>query len=131
MKVLRERYELSCSRISEIAAAQEVAEEYKDYFKKVAEVKSLRAGNCNLKESFCFIRNGQLTLKNAHIAVYDKAGAFSTKESKRDRRLLISLIQSFSILPWLMTAFASVFVAMGAYEVSIALQRPRHKLILP
>ena len=43
----------------------------------------------------------------------------------------ISLIQSFSILPWLMTAFASVFVAMGAYEVSIALQRPRHKLILP
>ena len=54
-----------------------------------SEVKSLRAGNCNLKESFCFIRNGQLTLKNAHIAVYDKAGAFSTKESKRDRRLLM------------------------------------------
>lgn len=54
-----------------------------------AEVKSLRAGNCNLKDSFCFIRDGQLTLKNAHIAVYDKAGAFSTKESKRDRRLLM------------------------------------------
>ena len=35
------------------------------------------------------MRNGQLTLKNAHIAVYDKAGAFSTKESKRDRRLLM------------------------------------------
>lgn len=54
-----------------------------------SEVKSLRAGNCNLKESFCFIRNGELTLKNAHIAVYDKAGAFSTKESKRDRKLLM------------------------------------------
>lgn len=54
-----------------------------------AEVKSLRAGNCNLKDSFCFIRDGQLTLKNAHIAVYDKAGAFSTKDSKRDRRLLM------------------------------------------
>ena len=54
-----------------------------------AEVKSLRAGNCNLKDSFCFIRDGQLTLKNAHIAVYDKAGAFSTKESKRDRKLLM------------------------------------------
>ena len=54
-----------------------------------AEVKSLRAGNCNLKDSFCFIRDGQLTLKNAHIAVYDKAGAFSTKESKRDRTLLM------------------------------------------
>lgn len=54
-----------------------------------AEVKSLRAGNCNLKDSFCFIRDGQLTLKNAHIAVYDKAGAFSTKDSKRDRKLLM------------------------------------------
>lgn len=54
-----------------------------------AEVKSLRAGNCNLKESFCFIRNGEITLKNAHIAVYDKAGSFSTHESKRDRKLLM------------------------------------------
>ena len=54
-----------------------------------AEVKSLRAGNCNLKDSFCFIRDGQLTLKKAHIAVYDKAGAFSTKDSKRDRKLLM------------------------------------------
>ena len=54
-----------------------------------AEVKSLRAGNCNLKDSFCFIRDGQLTLKNAHIGGYDKAGAFSTKESKRDRKLLM------------------------------------------
>lgn len=53
------------------------------------EVKSLRAGNCNLKESFCLIRGGQLTLKNAHIAVYDKSGAFSTKDSKRDRKLLM------------------------------------------
>ena len=54
-----------------------------------AEVKSLRAGNCNLKDSFCFIRNGQLTLENAHIAVYDESGAFSTKDSKRDRKLLM------------------------------------------
>lgn len=54
-----------------------------------AEVKSLRLGNCNLKDSFCFIREGQVTLKNMHIAVYDKAGAFNSKESKRDRRLLL------------------------------------------
>ncbi len=54
-----------------------------------AEVKSLRAGNCNLKDSFCFLRNGELTLKNMHIPVYDKAGAFSTKDSKRDRKLLM------------------------------------------
>ncbi len=54
-----------------------------------AEVKSLRAGNCNLKDSFCFLHGGELTLKNMHIPVYDKAGAFSSKDSKRDRKLLM------------------------------------------
>ena len=54
-----------------------------------SEVKSLRAGNCNLKDSFCFLRGGELTIKNLHIPVYDKADAFSTKDSKRDRRLLM------------------------------------------
>ncbi|MDE7214450.1 MAG: SsrA-binding protein [Clostridia bacterium] len=54
-----------------------------------AEVKQLRAGNCNLKDSFCLLRNGEIMLKNLHIPVYDKAGAFSSKDSKRDRKLLM------------------------------------------
>ena len=54
-----------------------------------AEVKALRMGNCNLKDSFCFIRNGEVQLKNMHIPVYDKAGAFNSKEAKRDRKLLL------------------------------------------
>ncbi len=36
MEVIRERYELSCGRIREIAAAQEVAGDYRDYFQRVA-----------------------------------------------------------------------------------------------
>ena len=35
------------------------------------------------------MRNGEITLKNLHIPVYDKAGAFSSKDSKRDRKLLM------------------------------------------
>ena len=54
-----------------------------------AEVKSLRAGNCNLKDSFCLLRGGELMLKNLHITLYDKAGAYSSKDSKRDRKLLM------------------------------------------
>lgn len=53
------------------------------------EVKSLRLGNVNLKDSFCIMQNGELVIKNMHIALYDKAGAFSTKDSKRDRKLLL------------------------------------------
>ncbi len=54
-----------------------------------AEVKSLRRGNCSLKDSFCYLSGGELFLKNAHIAVYDKAGAFNSKDAKRDRKLLL------------------------------------------
>ena len=54
-----------------------------------SEVKSLRLGNVNLKDSFCFIQDGEIFLKNLHIAVYDKAGAFNTKDSRRDRKLLL------------------------------------------
>ena len=53
------------------------------------EVKSLRLGNVNLNDSFCLVKNGQVTLENAHIAIYDKSGAFSTKDSRRSRRLLL------------------------------------------
>lgn len=54
-----------------------------------SEVKSLRLGNANLKDSFCIMQNGELVIKNMHIALYDKAGTFNTKDSKRDRKLLL------------------------------------------
>jgi SsrA-binding protein len=53
------------------------------------EIKSLRLGNVNMNDSFCFLRDGEVSVKNMHIALYDKAGAFSTKDSKRDRKLLL------------------------------------------
>ena len=54
-----------------------------------SEVKSLRLGNVNLKDSFCLVQSGVLFIKNMHIALYDKAGAFNTKDSRRDRKLLL------------------------------------------
>ena len=53
------------------------------------EVKSLRQGNVNLKDSFCVVTNGEMFIKNMHIAVYEKAGAFNVKDSRRDRKLLL------------------------------------------
>ena len=54
-----------------------------------SEVKSIRKNNCNLNDSFCFVRSGEILLKNMHIAVYDKSGAFNTRDSRRDRKLLL------------------------------------------
>ena len=53
------------------------------------EVKSLRLGNVNMNDSFCFLREGEVCVKNMHIALYDKSDAFSTKETRRDRKILL------------------------------------------
>ena len=53
------------------------------------EIKSLRLGNVNMNYSICFLREGEVSVKNMHIALYDKSDAFSTKDSRRDRKLLL------------------------------------------
>ena len=53
------------------------------------EIKSLRLGNVNMNDSFCFLRGNTVSVKNMHIALYDKADAFSNKDTKRDRKLLL------------------------------------------
>ncbi|MGN1235769.1 MAG: SsrA-binding protein, partial [Christensenellaceae bacterium] len=63
-----------------------------------SEVKSIRAGNVNLRDSFCLIDGYSVYLKNAHVAVYDKAGAFSCRDSKRDRKLLLHKKEILKIL---------------------------------
>ena len=63
-----------------------------------SEVKSIREGRASLSESFCEIRGGEIFLKNMHIAVYDKSGAFSTRDSRRDRKLLLNRIEISKIV---------------------------------
>ena len=53
------------------------------------EIKSLRAGNVNMNDSFCFVRGNTVSVKNMHIAWYDKSDGFSTKDTRRDRKLLL------------------------------------------
>ena len=52
------------------------------------EVKSIRAGGVNLKDSWCSIDNGELIIKQMHISPYDHGNIFN-KEPKRDRKLLM------------------------------------------
>jgi SsrA-binding protein len=52
------------------------------------EVKSIRAGQCNLRDGFCLIRNGELQLHNVHISPHSHAGRFFNHEALRVRRLL-------------------------------------------
>ncbi len=53
------------------------------------EIKSVRAGNVNMNDSFCFLRDGEICVKNMHIAWYEKSDAFSSKNTRRDRKILL------------------------------------------
>ena len=53
------------------------------------EVKSLRLGNVNMNDSFCFLREGEVCVKNMHIAFYEKSDGFASKNTRRDRKLLL------------------------------------------
>jgi SsrA-binding protein len=53
-----------------------------------SEVKSLRAGQASLKESFGMVKDGEVFLINSYIAPYEGANIFN-HEPKRDRKLLM------------------------------------------
>ena len=55
-----------------------------------SEVKSIRRGGVNLRDSFALVENGEVWLKNAHISPYEKSSAFNTHDAKRDRKLLLN-----------------------------------------
>ena len=52
------------------------------------EVKSLRAGTVNMKDSYCTIKNGELFIRSLHISPYEKGNIFN-KDPVRPRKLLL------------------------------------------
>lgn len=52
------------------------------------EVKSLRGGRVNLRDSWCDVTNGELFVKGMHISPYEKGNIFN-REPVRPRKLLM------------------------------------------
>ena len=53
------------------------------------EIKSIRAGKVNLKDSYVIIKDGQAFLLGAHIAEYDNADKLKKVDTRRTRKLLL------------------------------------------
>ena len=52
------------------------------------EVKSLRAGTVNLKDSYCTVRRGELFAVGVHISPYEKGNIFN-RDPLREKKLLM------------------------------------------
>lgn len=71
---------------------------YHDYFVDVTyecgielagtEGKSLRLGQCSIKEAYCNIKNGEVWIYGMHINPYEKGNIFN-RDALRDRKLLL------------------------------------------
>lgn len=56
---------------------------------KGSEVKSLRANQASIKESFAMLRNEEVFLINSYVAPYDSASIFN-HDPRRERKLLLN-----------------------------------------
>lgn len=53
------------------------------------EIKSIRNGKVNLKDSYANIKNGEIYLYNMHVSPYEQGNIFN-KDPLRDRKLLLN-----------------------------------------
>lgn len=53
------------------------------------EIKSIRAGKASITEGYCFLKNGEVFIKNMYIAEYEQ-GTYNNHNPKRDRKLLLN-----------------------------------------
>ena len=60
------------------------------------EIKSIRNGKVNLKDSYAGIKNGEAYIYSMHISPYEQGNIFN-KDPLRDRKLLLSKREIFRI----------------------------------
>ena len=53
------------------------------------EIKAIRGGTGGLNDSFCYVNNGEVWIKNMYIAEYFY-GSYNNHSSRRDRKLLLT-----------------------------------------
>jgi SsrA-binding protein len=91
------------------------------------EIKSLRAGQANLSDAFCIVKDGELYVRNLHISIW-KQGSYYNHEPMRMRKLLLkkseirkiktkALERGFTIVP------TKIFLSETGYakmEIAVA-----------
>lgn len=97
---------------------------------KGTEVKSMRQGRVNLKESFCMIREGEVFAEGMHISPYEQGSVFNTDPlrpkkllmHKSEIRKLAGLVsrQGYTLIP------LKVYLKDGRMKLELGLCRGKH-----
>ena len=92
-----------------------------------SEIKSIREGNVNLKDSYIQIKNGEAFIINMHIANYDKSSVF-LPSTTRTRKLLLNKLEinrldvkikekGYTVVP------SKIYLKKGKAKLEIALAK--------
>ena len=94
------------------------------------EIKSVRNGSCNLKDSYIVIKNNEAFILNMHISNYEKGSIFNEEET-RTRKLLLHKneilklkdkisIKGFTIVP------LKLYFNKGLAKLEIGVAKGKH-----
>lgn len=95
------------------------------------EIKSIRQGQVQLKDSFAQLKNGEVFLINAHISPYEHANTFDNVNPLRTRKLLLHKkqikkwekelkLKGFTLIP------LNMHMTNGKVKVQLALAKGKH-----
>ena len=95
-----------------------------------SEVKSIKMGKVNLKDSYCSLDKGEVFLKNCFVTSYEK-GSYFNKDEKRPRKLLLHRYEinkltgkikekGYTLIP------TKIYFSGNFVKVQIALAKGKH-----
>ena len=93
-----------------------------------SEVKSIRDGKCNISDSYCYVNNSEIFIKNCHISKYD-SDVFTNHDETRERKLLLTKkeikdLYKDTLAPGLTIIPLKIFInERGLIKITIALCR--------
>lgn len=94
------------------------------------EVKSIRAGKANLKDSYADIRNGEAFLRNMHVSPYEQGNIFN-RDPLRDRKLLLHKAEIIKLLSYAAQQGytlvpLSLYLKNGRVKVALGVAKGKH-----
>ena len=94
------------------------------------EIKSVRKGSANLKDSYAIIKNGEAFLLNMHISEYKEGNQFNHDETRTRKLLLhkneINKINDKINIKGLTLVPVKLYFSTGKAKIELAVARGKH-----
>ena len=94
------------------------------------EIKSIRNGQANLKDSYAIVKNGEVFLLNMHISAYKEGNIFNHDETRTRKLLLhkneINKINDKISIKGLTLVPVKLYFLNGKAKIELAVARGKH-----